>query len=310
MHVVHEGKAADLNVFVRGDPENKGPVVHRHFLHVLCAGEPPEFQRGSGRLELARSIVNRSNPLTARVIVNRVWAQFFGRGLVATPSNFGALGERPTDPELLDHLAVRFMDAGWSLKWLVREIALSATYRQVAGSVQQEADPENRLFGRMNRRRLSVEMWRDAVLQATGRLSGKVGGVSLDPLDPQERRRTVYSQVSRLSLNPLLALFDFPDPNIHADGRVETTTPLQKLFVMNSPFMVRQAEALAERLGAECGDTQWRIVERAYLLLFGRLPSDAEMRLGLEFLGSGDAKARRRDYAQALLASNEMVFID
>jgi hypothetical protein len=189
-------------------------------------------------------------------------------------------------------------------------MVLSAAYQQAAGSGQQSADAENRLLSRMNRRRLTVEMWRDAVLQATGRLSGAMGGPSIDPLDTHECRRTVYSRISRLSLNPLLALFDVPDPNIHADRRVETTTPLQKLFVMNSPFMVHQAEALTERLNAQCGDRHWRFIERAYLLLYGRLPSDAELRLGLDFLSGGDANARRRDYAQALLASNEMLFID
>jgi hypothetical protein len=310
MHVVHEGKAEDLHIFVRGDPSNQGPIVPRHFLHALSPGEPPLFHHGSGRLDLAAAIVSRDNPLTARVIVNRVWGQLFGRALVATPSNFGSLGERPTHPELLDDLAVRFMDAGWSVKWLIREIARSATYRQAAGSGQQTADPENRLLGRMNRRRLPVEMWRDSVLQASGRLGSAIGGPSVDPLDTKERRRTVYSRISRLSLNPLLALFDVPDPNIHADKRVETTTPLQKLFVMNSPFMVFQAEALAERLNAECGERHWQFIERAYALLYGRLPSDAEMRLGLEFLSGGNAKARQREYAQALLASNEMLFVD
>jgi hypothetical protein len=317
LHVVHEGPPTDLNVFVRGDVNAKGPVVHRHFLHVLSAGEPTPFKQGSGRLELAEAIVSQDNPLTARVIVNRVWAQLFGRPLVGTPSNFGALGERPTHPELLDDLAVRFMDAGWSLKWLQREIVLSAAYGQSsrADARRSGTDPENRLLGRMNRRRLSVEAWRDSVLSATGRLDSAIGGKSMDPADPKERRRTIYSRVSRLSLNPLLALFDFPDPNIHADHRVETTTPLQKLFVMNDPFMVRQSEALAERLSAEtAGDSRSSdegFVRRAYLLLYHRPVAEAELQLGLDFLQSGgDPRVRRGQYAQVLLASNEMLFID
>ena len=135
---------------------------------MLCAGEPAAFTQGSGRLELARSVANRDNPLTARVIVNRIWGQFFGRPLVSTPSNFGALGERPTHPELLDDLAARFMDASWSLKWLQREIVLSAAYQQSSQADERQTgtDPENRLLGRMNRRRLSVEAWRDALRMA------------------------------------------------------------------------------------------------------------------------------------------------
>jgi hypothetical protein len=317
LHVVHEGTPTDLNVFVRGDVNTKGPAVPRHFLHVLCAGEPTAFKQGSGRLELARAIASRDNPLTARVIVNRTWAQFFGRPLVGTPSNFGALGERPSHPELLDDLAVRFMEAGWSLKWLHREITLSATYGQdsLEDSRPPGIDVENRLLGRMNRRRLSVEAWRDSVLAATGRLDCKVGGASIEPSDPKERRRTIYSRVSRLSLNPLLALFDFPDPNIHADRRVETTTPLQKLFVMNDPFMVRQAEALAERLSTETGgdshSADESFIRRAYLLLYSRPASERELQMGLEFLRRGDdIKARRRQYAQVLLAANELLYVD
>jgi cytochrome c553 len=317
LHIVRDGKVADLNVFIRGDVNSKGPIVARRFLRVLCAGEPQLFRQGSGRRELADAIGSRTNPLTARVIVNRVWGQLFGRPLVGTPSNFGKRGERPTHPELLDELAERFMDAGWSLKWLQREIVLSAAYRQSsrAGARLQQADPENRLLGRMSRRRLGVEAWRDAVLAGAGRLASAVGGPSLDPGDPRECRRTVYSRVSRLHLSPLLALFDFPDPNLHADRRVETTTPLQKLFVMNNPFLVRLAEALADRLMAEAkcaschGDGS--MIQRAYLLLYGRPATAGETRLGLNFLKAGkDPRAQCRQYGQVLLAANEMLFID
>jgi hypothetical protein len=250
--------------------------------------------------------------LTARVLVNRVWALNFGRPLVGTPSNFGALGERPSHAELLDDLAVRFMESGWSLKWLQREIVLSAAYQQSsrADAAHQAADPENRLFGRMNRRRLGVEAWRDAVLAASGRLEESVGGLSVNPQAPQERRRTVYSAVSRLELNRMLALFDYPDPNVHADRRVETTTPLQKLFVLNSPFLVAQAKALAERLNEE-GDADSQRIERAYRLLYGRAPTDVETRLGMEFLQRGDDHAARwQQYAHVLLAANELLFVD
>jgi hypothetical protein len=260
---------------------------------------------------LAQAIASRENPLTARVLVNRVWGQCVGRPLVGTPSNFGALGERPTHPDLLDDLAVRFMDSGWSLKWLLREITLSATYAQSGGTTPTDAD--NRLLGHMPRRRLSIEAWRDAVLSAAGRLDTAVGGPSIDPQDPAQRRRTVYSEVSRLDLNRMLALFDFPDPNAHSARRQETTTPLQKLFVLNSPFMAAQAAALVDRVGREVAgggpDANQRRIRRAYLLLYGRAASEAEARLGLAFLAGG-GPTRWRQYAQVLLAANEMLYVD
>jgi hypothetical protein len=317
LHVVAEGTPTDLPVFLRGDIDNKGPVVRRHFLQVLSTREPEPFEQGSGRLELADAIASPHNPLTARVIVNRVWGQLFGRSLVATPSNFGALGEPPTHPELLDDLAVRFVRGGWSLKWLQREIVLSAVYGQssTAEVRKGKADPENRLLGRMNHRRLSVEAWRDALLAVSGQLDLAVGGPSLDPQDPKERRRTIYSAVSRLDMNRMLALFDFPDPNVHADRRMETTTPLQKLFVLNSPFMVAQAAYLAERLSREFGpETEQpdrRGIDRAYRLLYGRPATERETRLGLAFLGEGGDRVNRwQQYAHVLLASNEMLFVD
>jgi hypothetical protein len=317
LHIVRDGPPADLPVFVRGDLDNKGPVVPRHFLEVLSDGPPKPFRMGSGRLELAEAITDRRNPLTARVIVNRVWGLNFGRPLVGTPSNFGALGERPTHPELLDDLAARFMDNGWSLKWLQREIVLSAAYRQGSGADDRTraADPENRLLHRMNRRRLSVESWRDALLSAAGRLDPALGGPSIDPQDPHQGRRTIYSAVSRLELNRMLALFDFPDPNVHADHRLETTTPLQKLFVLNSPFMTSLAAQLAERLATEIpGDGESadrRRIDRAYRLLYARPATEKQVELGWAFLRSGDDRAARwRQYAHALLATNEMLFID
>jgi hypothetical protein len=218
---------------------------------------------------------------------------------------------------LLDDLAVRFMESGWSLKWLQREIVLSATYRQSsqADARKLAADPENRWLGRMNRRRLSLEQWRDALLATTGRWDPAIGGKSLDPMDPKERRRTIYSAVSRLDLNRMLAMFDYPDPNLHADRRVETTTPLQKLFVLNSPFMVQQAASLADRLlteiPADAEEADHHRVQRAYRLLYGRPATAAELTLGLQFIGvSEDAASRWQQYAHALLAANEMLFID
>lgn len=319
VHIIRDNEEpTNLNVFIRGDVDTKGDLVPRRFVQVLCSEDPKPFATGSGRLELAAAIANRDNPLTARVIVNRIWALNFGKPLVGTPSNFGALGEKPTHPELLDDLAVRFMDNGWSLKWLEREIVLSATYQQSSRATdkQASADPENKLLGRMNRKRLDVEQWRDSLLAATGRLDESIGGKSIDPQNAEERRRTVYSNISRLDLNRMLAMFDFPDPNAHSARRSQTTTPLQKLFVLNSQFVVKQAQHLAARLQAETEgipNTDARIrIDRAYRLVFGRPATDTEIALGLSFVSQpgSDANSPWREYTQALLASNELLFVD
>jgi hypothetical protein len=314
LHVIRDKTdPIDLNVMIRGDVNNKGPVVPRGFVQVLCDGGRVSFAEGSGRRELAEAIASPANPLTARVIVNRVWGQMFGRPLVETPSNFGALGSLPSHPELLDDLAVRFMEQGWSLKWLQREIALSATYRQSSriDTAKDAADPANLLLWRMPRRRLSVEQFRDAVLASSGRLDRSIGGPSIDPAQPQESRRTVYSERSRLELNDLLKLFDAPDPNVHAARRVETITPLQKLFAFNSPFMVEQSQALAKRVTVEAGNDLEDRVQRAYALLFGRPASDDEMDLARSFLsGMADDGKRCMEYVQVLLASNELLMLD
>src|SRR5690606_13732811 len=228
-------------------------------------------------------IASPENPLTARVVVNRIWGAHFGRPLVATPSNFGQLGERPTHPELLDDLAVRFMEHGWSLKWLHRELVLSSTYRQSshADDAVLRKDPANLLLGRMNRKRLSVEQWRDAILAAAGVLESSLGGKSIVPSEPESSRRTVYSTRSRFELDRMLSLFEFPDPSIRSARRVETTTPLQKMFVLNSPFMVRQAERLAERAQSAAGEDAPAMIQRLYQLLYSRPPVDEELQLGL-----------------------------
>ena len=312
-HVVEDGDAQNLNVFIRGNVERKGPVVERRFLPLLSKGEPEPFKDGSGRRELAEALASRSNPLTARVMVNRIWGLFFGRPLVRTPSNFGHSGMLPTHPELLDDLAVRFMENGWSIKTLVREIVLSSTYRQSsrAASKQEPADPGNELLGRMNLRRLSIEQWRDAVLFVSGELACE-GGQSLELDDPANHRRTLYARISRLKLNDLLMQFDYPDANVHAEKRSVTTTASQKLFMLNSPFMLSQARALAARLNANLAESDKTRVRRAYGLLFGRVPEVRELKLALEFLRKPGTPEMTRweQYAQLLLASNEMLYVD
>ena len=312
-HILREAKSMrNLPVYERGDVKAPGKEVPRGFLTVLARdGKRLEFNQGtSGRLDLAEALVSRDNPLTARVWVNRVWAELFGQPLVATPSNFGALGEKPTHPALLDDLSVRFMEEGhWSLKWLVREIVLSSTYRQSSKVFPSKTaeDPGNKLLWRMNRRRLSIEMWRDALYSASGTLDRTTGGRSFKASDPNSNRRAVYARISRLQLDPLLALFDYPDPNLHSAGRVETTTPLQKLFLMNNPLVAKQAEALAVRIKKDAATADAdMIVNQAYEILFARPPQKEELALGQRFLENNEL----RDYAQALLNTNEFSWLD
>jgi hypothetical protein len=328
--VIHSlGEASgptDMPVLVRGNPATPGAKVPRRFLTVL-GGDRSTFQRGSGRLELARAIAGADNPLTARVIVNRVWQYHFGRGLVGTASNFGALGERPSHPELLDWLARRLIASGWSLKALHREIMLSAAYQQSSRFDSQgfAKDPGNTLLWRMNRHRLDVEAWRDAMLAVAGRLDAAIGGPSISLDVAGNRRRTVYAAVSRHDLAWMLRLFDFPDPNITSGQRVETTVPLQQLFVLNSEFMVSSARAVAARLLAAptAGPDDATRVRQAYRLLYGRAATERELQLGLAYLRATELQVaiephaqtpthvnRWERYAQALLAANEFLFVD
>ncbi|MBG87695.1 MAG: hypothetical protein CMO80_12440 [Verrucomicrobiales bacterium] len=313
MHLVEDVEnAKDLNVFLRGNVKAKGPIVPRGFLQILSAGERRKFTKGSGRRELADAIATAGNPLTARVFVNRVWAMLFGRGIVGTTSNFGKLGDRPTHPELLDDLAVRFMKNGWSTKWLIRELVHSATYQQSSKLESDNAaiDEANQFLWRMNKRRLSVEQFRDAVLVASGELDPD-GGKSLELDDEKNLRRTVYARISRLSLNKTLMLFDYPDANIHASRRFDSTTAPQKLFAMNNPFMLERAKAFAARL-EQAGDGNSDRVEAAYQIAFARPPNEAEQAVGWKFLSlEPDAKMTALErYAHAVLAANEMIYID
>ena len=313
LHVVDDATPQNLNLFIRGQVTRKGPVVPRRFLTVLTPSEPRPFAEGSGRRELAEAIASRSNPLTSRVLVNRVWGVFFGQPLVATPSNFGRSGSLPTNPELLDDLAARFMEQGWSVKKLARELVLSASYAQSSAPDAAKAgkDPENESLWRMNRRRLTVEQWRDAVLSVSGELIENVGAKSADVDEPSNPLRTIYARISRLKLNDLLMQFDYPDANVHAEKRSVTTTPMQKLFLLNSPFMQRRATALAGRLQQIEGSEEEQVTA-AYRLLFSRAPTDSELAIGARFLRKGSASdmTRWERYAQSLLASNEMLYVD
>lgn len=308
------GQARDLELMKRGDPNNTGDVVPRRFLSAFPAkdGQPRRFTTGSGRLELAQAIVQEAAPLTARVIVNRIWKHHFGRGIVDTPSEFGPSGEAPSHPELLDDLTARFIRNGWSIKWLHREILLSAAWQQSSLAPDSEKrDPENKLFARMPRRRLDFEAWRDTTLAAAGTLDRSFGGVATPLTSDKNLRRTLYGTVNRHELEPMLRIHDFPDPAAHSASRTETATALQMLFSLNSPFLLAQADAFAARLEKEAGPALNDRITRAHAVLFQRPPTTKELAMATRFLtGRETDKKAWSEYAQALLASNETQFVD
>jgi hypothetical protein len=312
LHAIQDvEKPKNIRVQIRGNPDNLGEEAPRRFLMILSSGEPKPFTNGSGRLELAEDIASPNNPLTARVIVNRLWQWHFGQGIVRTPSNFGQLGERPTHPELLDYLAARFIENNkWSIKTLHREIMLSATY--ALGSQRSEnnetADPENRLLWRFTPHRLDVEALRDSLLYASGSLDMKPGGEPARLTEESNHRRTVYGFVSRRRLDGTLSLFDFANPNNTSEARIATNTPVQRLFFLNSEFIMRQAGALSERVAKEGGPDDSARIRRAYRILFNRDPEPRESQLGMAFLKEGQNSWPR--YAQVLLSSNEFCFVN
>jgi hypothetical protein len=316
-HAVSGGGQA-MPVYLRGNVARHGEKAPPGFLRILERADLAQPARSQfTRLDLARAIASPGNPLTARVIVNRVWHYHFGRGIVGTPSNFGQLGDQPTHPELLDTLAVRFMEAGWSVAWLHREIMLSAAYQRASAvdAHNLAEDPGNLTLWRMSPRRLDVESWRDGLLAVSGRLDRTLGGPSLDLNDAKNVRRTVYAKVSRYVPSTMLTLFDFPDANVSSDRRAVTTVPQQQLFVLNSDFMAESARAFAARLAREPPGDAERIV-LAFRLAYGRSPSDEEQKLGLEFLRSAtparpaDRLTAWEQYAQVLLAANEFAWIE
>jgi hypothetical protein len=309
--------AVEPHVLKRGNPGAPGDAVPRQFLEVLAGPERKPFKDGSGRLELARAIASRANPLTARVMVNRVWMHHFGKGLVRTPGDFGTRGEPPTHPELLDWLASSFMDGGWSVKRLQRLIVLSSTYRQASDDSGRgpSVDAENRLLWKMNRQRLDFEQMRDALLQVAGRLDRTMAGRAVPIAEPPfSKRRTVYGFIDRQNLPGLFRTFDFASPDVSTPQRFTTTVPPQALFLMNSPFAIEQAKHFANR-----PDVAWLVgddkrIDRMYRLAYGRPAQADEIELGLAFLTAAkDGKAKltpREQYAQVLLLANEFAFVD
>ncbi len=311
IHAVEDSGAADMPLALRGDPRKPGPVVPRRFLQALSDPKAPAWTKGSGRLQLADTVASPINPLTPRVMVNRVWQHHFGRPLVATPGNFGLLGEKPSHPELLDWLAARFVADGWSLKKLHRLIMLSDTYRQSSqfNADSFRIDGDNRYLWRTSPRKLEVEAWRDSVLAVTGELDRTVGGASVRDI-LGSTRRTLYAAVSRngdkLPADEFLRLFDFPSARATVSERTTSTVPQQSLFLLNSPFMLARGKAFAERLTREAATADARI-ERAYALLYGRPATDDERKVAKAFLGAGAESEMWPRYAQALLSSYEFM---
>jgi cytochrome c553 len=336
---VREGSPADCRVHIRGNVRTLGDSVARGYLQVVqIDGAQPINSTKSGRLELAAWLTHRDNPLTARVMANRVWYHLTGRGLVTTLDNFGAMGQRPSHPELLDHLAIGFQENGWSVKSLVRSIVLSRTYQlsshpTTAGTA---ADPDNSLLWRMNHRRLDAEAIRDAMLAASGQLDPKprqksavaaIGDVNIGRnanvnrrLDEFSRNRSVYLPIVRNRLPEMLRLFDFAEPSIIVGRRDVTTVPTQALFLLNSNFVLTLSDQMAKKLLASENDESAR-VRHAYRLALSRTPSEAEIAAArglvddtIASLPDGDDAARELQawslLCQSLLACAEFRYLE
>jgi hypothetical protein len=311
----------DARIHVRGSYDQLGKPVPRHFPRVLTGDPQPAISLGSGRLELARWVVSAANPLTARVMVNRIWQHHFGEGIVRTPSNFGRLGTPPTHPELLDLLARRFVESGWSVKAMHRLILLSAAYQQASQPppATLRADPDNLLFGRVNRQRLEAEALRDSLLAVCNRLDRRPRGPADD--DAQSLRRMVYLKFSRGDRSGFGAVFDAANASIHVEKRTASTVAPQALYLMNGSLVQDAAHHLATSAEASQGKGAER-VQAIYRLIFGRQATSEEIALGCRFVQMLNAETATQPsggsappdpwetYAQALLLSNEFLFVD
>lgn len=325
-----EGTPHNVRMQMRGEPSHPGDVVPRGFVKALGGTPLPTETSGSGRLELAQWLTRPEHPLTARVMVNRIWQYHFGRGLVKTPNDFGVRGMAPTHPELLDHLATHFVRSGWSIKALHKLIMLSATYQQATGTDAAMVD----LYRGFSRRRLTAEEIRDAILMVSGELDPTPGREHPFPPAIQwgytqhgpfsavydHNRRSVYLMTQRLKRHPFLALFDGPDPNASTADRLGTTVPTQALFFLNDPFIHDKADRWAVRLMSASPDDKKQL-EQAWRTVVGRPPSTVEQTEALEFLttyraelaATGADNAERRAlaaYLRTLLGSNEFLHVD
>jgi hypothetical protein len=313
-----EGESRDLPVFLRGDPATPGELVPRRFLEVFSGEDARPFQHGSGRGDLAHALLSDSRDLVARVVVNRTWMHHFGEGLVRTPSDFGRQGERPSHPGLLDDLSRGFLDHGWSIKWLHREILLSSTYRQSVKyhKANQQRDPENNFLWRMNRRRLDIEAWRDTMLSVAGILDLQMSGPAQLLAEVGNHRRTVYGRVARRDLDTVLQMYGFPPPVSHSPRREVNITAMQQLFVLNGDFIRQRSADLVRRLQPEQGKFSAQVVNQAFILLFHRPADKAEIEMTREYFQQSHEVSEDSGYGrwhqlfQVLLAGNEFAFVD
>jgi len=289
--VMNDGNPHDVPIFIRGNSGNRGVIAPRQFLEILSGPERKKFTNGSGRLELAEAIASKSNPLTARVMVNRVWTWHFGTGIVTTPSDFGLRSDPPSHRELLDWMAVTFMNDGWSVKQLQKRIMMSAVYQQSSADnpAARAIDPENRLLWRQNRKRLEFEAIRDGMLAVSGQLHQSPFGRPVDINRPEENRRTIYGFIDRQNLPSMFRSFDFASPDMHTPMRLGTTVPQQALFFLNSPFAQRQAKMMVQRQDVKSRAALPEKVTRIYQLLYGRSPTPDELAMAQQFLDSEPA---------------------
>lgn len=307
--VLVDGAVYDPRVFIRGNPSRPGDATARRFLSLFAPDKTP-FQQGSGRLELARAIANPSNPLTSRVAVNRVWQHHFGIGLVRTPGDFGMRSDPPTHPELLDWLASEFVGHGWSLKRLHRQLLGSATWQQ-SSRATTGSDPDNRYLEHALRRRLDFEATRDALLTVTGRLDDRTGGPSQPVLDGGfHPRRTLYAYLDRQDPPGLLSVFDVPSPAATSSMRDTTTVAPQALYMMNGPLVATCADLVVQRADVQRASSITERVDVVYRILLARAPTERECQMAIEFLGAQPTSAAWQQFTQALLLTNEFVFLD
>lgn len=309
-------------IFTRGNPNTPGQSVPRQFLHILTGAKPTPFGDGSGRLKLAQAITAADNPLTSRVMANRIWLHHFGEPLVTTPDDFGTRSDPPSHPELLDYLAWSFRHEGWSIKKLHRQILLSSTYQQASLDRPEcsKIDPENRLLWKYNRRHLDLEALRDSMLFVSGRLDTKFGGPPLDLVkDAKNGRRTLYGIVDRQDLPNLYRAFNFASPDQTAGTRPKTIVPQQALFAMNSAFILEQVKALAAQPELTKEMDRKKRIALLYHLVFQREPTAKEMALGIAFIQTAESAMAPpnpahlnawQQYAQVLLMTNEFAFLE
>ena len=282
----------DSPLFIRGEADNRGPIVPRRFLEVLSGPVRPEFKTGSGRAELAAAITSKNNPLTARVMINRIWLHHFGEGFVSTPDDLGTMAETPSHPELIDYLASRFMDEGWSIKKIHKLIMMSSVYQQGSANNPRYAlvDPNNRLLWRMNVRRLEYEPVRDSLLAIGGTLDKTMYG--RPTRDFESPRRSVYGFIDRQNPADVLVNFDFANPDVTNGKRYQTTVPQQSLFFMNSPLVVESAKNLVSRKDFANISTDEERVSFLYSMIYQRKPSVEEIALGLDFVSQQPSQQR------------------